>query len=111
MIHPLHHLHVRKRVHEHLEVYPHPHPWFAFLDKLVFLFAIVSPLMTVPQVVQIWHTQSAAGVSLPTWGTYTLASIVWLAYGLTHRDPHIILGNTLFVGLNGTVVGLALYFG
>jgi uncharacterized protein with PQ loop repeat len=91
--------------------YLHPSPWVAFLDKLVFGVAMVSPLMTIPQLVQIWEAGNAAGVSLPTWMTYTCSSAIWLTYGITHRDPHIIVGNSLFVCINAAIVGSALYFG
>lgn len=92
-----HHLHKRKRIHKEYELYPHPVTWKRYLDYAVYMMGIISPLMTFPQVFEIWQTKSAEGVSPLTWGTYFFSSIVWLAYGITHKEKPIILSNALYI--------------
>ncbi len=100
----IHHVHLRKRVHQKLEPYPNPEPWKNLLDKLVFGVALFSALMTIPQILQIWGHSDSSGVSVLSWGAYTLASCFWVGYGLVHREPVIITVYSLFAVLNFLVV-------
>ncbi len=106
----MHHMHLRKRVHQNLEPYPHPDKWKNLLDNLVFAFAMFSALMTVPQLVQVWGSGSAAGVSPLSWGAYTVTSCFWVVYGMAHKEPTIITVNALFAFLNALVfIGVMLH--
>ena len=67
-----------------------------WLDKLITIVAIVSPLMTIPQIYQIFTSQSAAGVSLATWSAYFFMALVWVLYGIKQKDKAIIINNTLW---------------
>lgn len=98
----IHHMHVRKRLHQNLEPYPHPDKWKNLLDNLVFAFAMFSALMTIPQLLEVWG-RSATGVSPLSWGAYTITSCFWVVYGLSHKEPMIITVNALFAVLNGLV--------
>ncbi len=60
----MHHLHKRKRVHEKLEKYPHPEKFKRFIDKVIYVFAIVGPLMNLPQLYKIWGDKTAQGFLL-----------------------------------------------
>ncbi len=100
----LHHVHVRKRVHQDLEPYPHPDGWKNLLDRLVFGVALFSALMTIPQLMQVWLQGNSSGVSVLSWGAYTLASCFWVVYGLVHRERVIIIVYSLFAILNALVV-------
>jgi uncharacterized protein with PQ loop repeat len=87
----IHHLHKRKRMHVNLEPYPHPDKIKRIMDKLVYVVGILTPIMTSPQVYEIWVKQNAAGVSLLTWSAYALFSLVWATYGFLHKEKPIIL--------------------
>ncbi len=100
----LHHVHVRKRVHERLEPYPHPDGWKNLLDRLVFGVALFSAIMTIPQLLQVWVQHDSSGVSVLSWGAYTVAACFWVVYGLVHREPVIIMVYSLFAVLNLLVV-------
>jgi uncharacterized protein with PQ loop repeat len=43
-------------------------------------------VMTIPQVLKIWASHQAAGISILSWGAYLVSAAVWLLYGLEKRD-------------------------
>ena len=106
----VHHLHKRKRIHQKKEAYPSKKFLVRFLDKLVFLAAIVSAVMTLPQVWVIYKEKNVGGLSLHSWITYFVVGIIWLLYGIVHKDRAIILGNIIFAVLNFLIVmGIVIY--
>ncbi len=81
-----------------------------FIDKMIFFVAIATPLMTIPQVWEIWVNKTVRGVSVATWIGYLLASVCWLMYGTLHRDKPIIYTQTLWIIFSAMVVaGLVAY--
>ena len=99
----IHHMHVRKRIHQNLEPYPHPDRYKNLLDNLVFVFALFSAIMTLPQLLQVWIAGHASGVSAISWGAYTVTACFWVVYGMAHKEPMIITVNALFAVLNALV--------
>ena len=87
----LHHLHLRKRIHQNLEQYPHPDKWKNFLDKLIYLVGVSGPIMTLPQLYKIWIEQNASGVSLVSWSWYLIIAFIWSLYGIVHKEKPIIV--------------------
>lgn len=80
------------------------------LDKLVYFAGIAGPVMTLPQVFKIWTEKSAAGVALETWLTYLFLSMIWVSYGLLHKErPLVIMHSSYFVINVFIIVGVALY--
>lgn len=61
-----------------------------FLDKLVIVMGAVNLLATLPQVIDVWYFQNAAGVSSFSWGYYSAFSVVLLLYGFAHKAMPII---------------------
>lgn len=81
-----------------------------FIDHLIYGASILGPIMTVPQAWQIWSHKSASNVSLATWLTYLILSLLWLLYGIFHDEKPIILLNVLLLLVNtSVVVGILLY--
>lgn len=78
---------------------------YATLTKLVLAMAVIEPLMTIPQIYEIWIKKQTAGVSLLTWSFYILAAIVWLLYGLKIKDKPLMVASTLWVLVEILVVG------
>ena len=106
----LHHVHKRKRIHHKKEKYPHPNKFKSFIDRLIYVVAIVGPIITIPQVLKIWLEQSAAGVSLVSWSFYLIGSLIWLSYGIMHKEKPIILSNCLWLIANIFIVlGILIY--
>jgi uncharacterized protein with PQ loop repeat len=61
------------------------------LDRMVYLTGAASVLMAIPQVVQIWGSQSAQGVSFITWFTFLINAVIWSVYGFYHKEMQIIV--------------------
>ncbi len=80
------------------------------LDKLIYPIALISPIMTIPQISEIWISKSAE-LSLVTWASYALVSGFWLIYGIQHKEKPIIVGNTLSIVAHSLVVIGILLFG
>lgn len=107
----MHHFHIRKRIHQKHEPYPHPEKWKKFVDKAIYAVAIFGPLMTLPQVIKIWVEKNAAGVSAITWTAYLLVAVFWLIYGIMHKEKPIIVMNSLWIFLEIFVVAGILIYG
>ena len=106
----LHHLHLRKRIHQNLEQYPHPDKWKNFLDKLIYLVGVSGPIMTLPQLYKIWIEQNASGVSLVSWSWYLIIAFIWSLYGIVHKEKPIIVTNALWIFIEIFIVlGIIIY--
>jgi uncharacterized protein with PQ loop repeat len=110
MFEVIHHLHKRKRVYKKMEPYPHPRPGVRFLDWSIMVIAAAAPLANVMQAAKVYQQQSAGDLSLVTWGLLTVFNVVWIAYGVVHKEKPIIMGYVLWLISNGAVVlGILLY--
>jgi uncharacterized protein with PQ loop repeat len=81
------------------------------MRRLMGALSIFTLLMTVPQVLTIWLTHQAAGVSVLSWGAYLISALVWFWYGLMKHDRNIYLPCIGWIVLDGGVVGGALLYG
>lgn len=106
----IHHAHIRKRIYRNLEPFPHPNRLKRLLDRAIYVVAIIGPIMTIPQVWNIWIGHQVAGISMISWATYLIAALFWLAYAIVHKEKPLIFTNTLWVILDTMiVVGLVIY--
>lgn len=81
-----------------------------FVDRATYVVAVLEPLVTVPQVVIIFVNKTAAGVSLATWVGYELLTMVWIWYGIVHKDRLILLYQGLFLIIQtGVIIGGLIY--
>lgn len=72
--------------------------------------SIFTLLMTIPQVLTIWVSHQAAGVSILSWSAYFLSAVLWFWYGLRQRDKNIYWPCIGWIVLNGAVVvGILVY--
>ncbi len=60
------------------------------LDKFTYLSGLLLPVMTLPQVYDIWVSGKTDGVSALTWGLYTGVSLLFLTFGLRHREKLLV---------------------
>jgi uncharacterized protein with PQ loop repeat len=74
------------------------------IRKLVLILAVIEPIMTLPQIYEIWVKHQIAGVSLSTWSFYLFAAIVWTVYSIQIKDLPIFLSSSLWVITEGLVV-------
>jgi uncharacterized protein with PQ loop repeat len=66
------------------------------VEKLAYAAGIISPIVTLPQLIQIWISKDATGVSLITWVSYLIIVLIMTSYGVLHKEkPLIIMYGTL----------------
>lgn len=76
------------------------------IDRLVYVAVIGAPLMTLPQVYTIWVDRQG-GVSMLSWIAYMVTGLIWLFYGIKHREWPIILVQIAWIILDlGVIIGL-----
>jgi len=93
-----------------MTAYPHPKFWGRVLDKMLMIIAVLGPLATLPQIIEIFSSHNAGEVSLVSWCTYTIFDIPWIIYGVVHKERPIVIAYTLWFLVNGLVtVGVLLY--
>lgn len=79
-------------------------------DRLMFVIGIASPIVTLPQVFDIYQSQKVEGLSIITWGAYTIFSGFWLVYGFVHKEKPIIASQLLLVPIQSCIViGILLF--
>jgi len=100
----LHHFHVRKRIYKKYEPYPHPNKLKNAMDRLIYFIGIIGPLMTVPQIMNVWVYRSSEGVSVLTWNAFTVIAFFWVVYGVLHKEKPIIMTNILWMIFNSLIV-------
>jgi len=106
----LHHFHIRKRIHQKHETYPHPNEFKRFMDRAIYIIGIIGPIMTIPQLMKIWVEKNASGVSAISWGAYLFTAIFWLIYGIQHKEKPIIFTYGIWIILEALiVVGTIMY--
>jgi uncharacterized protein with PQ loop repeat len=90
------------------QLHPHPgkHPprdGRSWLDKVLPVLSIFTMALTVPQVWSVWVDRQTAGVSLLSWGAYTLAACLWLVDGLRKKDKTIWVACIGWIALDAAV--------
>ncbi len=73
------------------------------IDKLVYFAVVIGPLLTLPQVYSIWIERNK-GVSIISWFAYLIASLIWLVYGLRHKDKPIIAVEVAWIVLELLII-------
>ncbi len=82
----------------------------SYVDEIFYFGAVLSPLLTCPQLFKIFYYKSAVGVSLLTWFSYLLGAICLLVYGIVHKQKPIIWMNlTILPVYLGIIIGIILY--
>lgn len=73
------------------------------------VIALIGPLVTLPQLLEIWTKGQGSGVSTITWVGYLCLSVVWLFYGIFRKEKPIIIANSLYFIINLGIVGGLLF--
>lgn len=80
------------------------------IEKLAYVAGIASPIVTLPQLFQIWITKNADGLSLITWVSYLFIVIIMTMYGIIHKEkPLIIMYAPLIVIDILIIIGAIIY--
>ena len=104
------HLHARRRVAKQLEPFP-ASGFRKYFDYFMYGVGIIMPIALIPQVSAIYIHHDVAGISLLTWLLLTFFNVLWSMYGLLHKDPPILIANTLLTILDIAIVAGVLYYG
>jgi uncharacterized protein with PQ loop repeat len=103
------HTHIReeeKKAHEAL----HSKKWMKKLDKVMIYVGIISPIMTIPQVLDVWINKDAGRVSALSWGVYLFIAFFWLAYGIIHKSKPLIITEIAWIIVEFVlVIGIIIY--
>ena len=90
-------------MYENLEEFPSKDPFKRFLDRFIFVVGLLGPVMTIPQLVNVWVLRETAGVSAISWASYAVFNLVWVTYGIVHREKPIIFTYVLWFFVNAAV--------
>ena len=105
------HFHQRKRKSQKkLENYPSRKRWVRFLDKMIYLVGIAGPVMTIPQLMKVWVDQNAVGLSIISWSAYLVIALIWMVYGMVHKEKPIVVAHGSWAVMHFfIVIGILLY--
>lgn len=67
-------------------------------------------LLFVPQVIAVWRKKSDEGISLITFGGFSILQVISIVHGVYHRDWALILGMSASLLSCGSVTGLTLFY-
>ena len=67
-------------------------------------------LLFVPQVIAVWRKKSDEGISLITFGGFSILQVIGIVHGLYQRDPSLIIGMAASLLTCGSVTGLTMFY-
>ena len=89
---------------------PAKKPKKLLIDRAADVMAYVSPLLGVPQVVQIFVEKDATGLSLFSWASFALVAVVFLLYAVKHQIKPLIVTEALWLAMYAAVIpGILIY--
>lgn len=79
-------------------------------DWLFGLGLVGNALLFVPQAIALWRKKTDEGVSLVTFGGFSVLQVVAIIHGVNHQDWSLILGMAASLLTCGTVTGLTVFY-
>ena len=80
-------------------------------DHLAYIIIGVTFFITLPQVIQLFQTQSAGDISLISWVGFIFISVFWLIYGFERKMFPIIVSSLVHLAVNFVMVYGILEYG
>ena len=71
---------------------------------------VCNALLFVPQVIAVWRKKSDEGISLITFGGFSILQAIGIVHGIYQQDPSLILGMAASLLSCGSVTALTLYY-
>lgn len=105
------HVAARSRVYTKLSPFPHPSGFRRYFDYVMYGVGTLAPIALVPQVTEIYQTQSAAGFALSTWSSLMVINFLWMIYASLHKERAVLLANAGMLLMNTSVVFGIFLFG
>ena len=72
---------------------------FDDVELIGFAAAFLTTIAFIPQVVQVWKTNSVEGLSLTTYIIFVIGVFLWFLYGLNIGSLSMIIANSITVVL------------
>jgi len=105
------HLHRRKRIHPKHEKYPHSNKWKKLLDGIIYPVSLFGPILVIPQVLKLWVEKDASSISLITFIMLLFPAILWVVYGMAHKEKPIIVSNYAWIIIYIAVIIATILYG
>ncbi len=81
-----------------------------FVAVVFGLGLIGNALLFVPQALAVWRKKSGEGVSLVTFGGFSILQAIGIVHGLYQRDMSLTVGMAASLLTCGTVTGLTIWY-
>ena len=105
-----HHLRQRITHGRHPEPFPSKIGWKRDLAYFMYGIGLFAPLALLPQILQIYRTHDAQGLSLTTFALISVVHALWAVYGAVHKEKHLVIANAAMFAFNAFIVaGILLY--
>ena len=82
------HLHLKKIK---CDMHPDKNGLIRFYDKFICSVGLFGPIATIPQLYNVWIEKNASGVSAFSWSAYLSIALMWIGYGILHKEKPIII--------------------
>ncbi|PKQ16609.1 MAG: hypothetical protein CVT67_04225 [Actinobacteria bacterium HGW-Actinobacteria-7] len=80
------------------------------MERAVFSFGLVNPVLSLPQMYNIFVLKHVAGLSVITVGSAFFMSLLWTAYGALGKQTAVWATNAVWVFFNGAMlVGVVVF--
>ena len=77
---------------------------FNSIELIGFAAAFLTTIAFIPQVVQVWKTNSVEGLSLTTYIIFVIGVFLWFLYGLNIGSLSMIIANSITVVLGLVII-------
>jgi MtN3 and saliva related transmembrane protein len=67
-------------------------------------------LLFVPQVLAVWRKKTDEGISVITFGGFSILQVIGIVHGIYQRDASLIFGMAASLVTCGSVTGLTLFY-
>lgn len=97
-------------LHQHPVHKRHDSLFHKALNAVIIVVATASPLITLPQLFDIYTKKNVTGVSPITWIAYVFTATIWFAYGIIHKERVIVINGALGIILASLIsFGILIY--
>lgn len=80
------------------------------IDRAMDVVAVISPMLGVPQAVQIFVEHNATGLSLFSWASFAAVAFVFLLYAIQHNIKPLIISEASWLVLYAVIIpGILIY--
>lgn len=81
-----------------------------FVAVIFGLGLVCNALLFVPQVLAVWRKKTDEGISLITFGGFSVLQVIGIIHGLYERDLSLILGMSASLLTCGSVTALTIFY-